>query len=392
MIYQGRILISNFLQSVGLNADWSGRLAQILIVASLFVVGFIIAGVFRRWVKPLILKYVERTETKWDDYLVNEPVLNALGWLIPSVFVYSLLANCYDSQYATTYVIISRLVQVNIAYAVTRLITSFLKALNEAVIEHTHEQNYRSIVEFARLVVFTLGGIVMVSLLLGYAPLRFIAGLGAAATVLMLVFKDSIMGLVAGIQLNVNKMLKEGDWITIDKLHVNGYVKKISLTTVKIQNFDNSIVTVPPYTLVSDSFQNWTGIYVEGTRRVKRSVNVDLTTVHTLSKDEAEALRHKKLLTGKAEGDERMTNLTAYRHHIAALLRTERDVSDRQWMLVRTLAPTTQGIPVEFWFYVKETEFTAFEERASVYMERFLALLPEFGLKAFQANIYAVEG
>ena len=249
---------------------------------------------------PVILQMVEKTETKWDDYLVNRPVLSATSQLFPCILVYILLPLCYDNiTTSITYVIISHSLQVYITICATLLVTSFLKNLSVALAKKYEEYHLTGILQFIRLIVICLGAIVSISLLFGYNPIRVIAGLGAAATVLMLIFKDSILGLVAGIQLSLNKMLKVGDWITIKKLDIDGNVEEISLTTVKVRNFDNTISTIPPYTLVSDTFQNWNAMVTTGARRIKRTLYIDVQSIRSLSLSEIEALIAEKLLSQK---------------------------------------------------------------------------------------------
>ena len=311
-----RHTIALFLNNLGFNNDWSGRMSQILVVALLLLALCFMAALFKRYLIPIILKIVEKTETKWDDYLINEPVLKAVCQLLPSVVIYMLLPFCYDSDHATTYIVISRILQAYITICATLLVTAFLKNLSTAMVEQMEEHHLMGILQFLRLLAFFLGGIVVVSQLFGYNPLHVVTGLGAAATVLLLIFKDSIMGLVAGIQLSLNKMVKVGDWITIKKLDINGWVEEISLTTVKVRNFDNTISTVPPYTLVSDAFQNWDAMAQKGARRVKRALLVDVQSIRFVSPAECKELEQEGFVNPEDVSEHNVTNLTLFRHYL----------------------------------------------------------------------------
>jgi len=343
------------------------------------------AALFKRYLIPIILKIVEKTETKWDDYLINEPVLKAVCQLLPSVVIYMLLPFCYDSDHATTYIVISRILQAYITICATLLVTAFLKNLSTAMVEQMEEHHLMGILQFLRLLAFFLGGIVVVSQLFGYNPLHVVTGLGAAATVLLLIFKDSIMGLVAGIQLSLNKMVKVGDWITIKKLDINGWVEEISLTTVKVRNFDNTISTVPPYTLVSDAFQNWDAMAQKGARRVKRALLVDVQSIRFVSPAECKELEQEGFINPDDVSEHDVTNLTLFRHYLTKAFKKDKDIVQDQWILVRQLDPTPNGIPLEIWFYTQNTEFVKFEDIASSKIETIIATLPAFHLRLFQS-------
>lgn len=379
-----RHTIALFLYNVGFNNDWSGRLAQILIVGLLLLALCIVAALFKRYLIPLILKIVEKTNTQWDDYLVNKPVLKATCQLIPSIAVYALLPFCYDSEHATTYIVISRILQAYITISLTLLVAAFLKNLTTAMVKQMEEHHLMGILQFLRLLTFFLGGIVVVSQLFGYNPIHVITGLGAAATVLLLIFKDSIMGLVAGIQLSLNKMVKVGDWITIKKLDINGCVEEISLTTVKVRNFDNTISTVPPYTLVSDAFQNWDAMAQKGARRVKRALLVDVQSIRFVTPTEFKELEQGGFVSPADITDSNTTNLTLFRHYLTQAFKKDKDIVQDQWILVRQLDPTPNGIPLEIWFYTQSTEFIKFEDIASSKIETIIATLPTFHLRLFQ--------
>ena len=385
MIAQTRILAEHFFISLGVTSATATTIAQIAVVLALLLVSLLLAWGLNKVLVPLVLKIVATTKTRWDDYLVNLPVLKAVCRLLPSILVYNLLPLCFDGHNGLTFTIIYQLTQVYIAFSCVMLLSAFLKNITTVAIEELEEHHLVGILQFLQVLTYCLGGIIMVSLLCGYNPTRVIAGLGAAATVLMLVFKDTLLGLVAGIQLSANGMLKVNDWITLPKLHINGFVESMSLTTIKVRNFDNTISTVPPYTLVSDSFQNWSGMQAAGCRRVKRALYIDINSIHFADRECREMLVRKKLASKSCLEAERTTNLTLFRHYLSRRLADDGKVSDKQWRLIRQLEPTPNGLPLEVWFYFNETAFVRFEELASTYMEEMIASLPLFELRAFQS-------
>ena len=385
MIYDFRIYIEEILTHWNLTELQAEELAAFTALTSVVLMSLLLAYICQRFLVPLILNLVAHTETKWDDYLVNRPVLRGTCMLLPALLIYYALPYCFDQHTTPLYVLLERLSQVYIAFSSMMLVSAFLKNITKVAIHELEEHHLVGILQFLRLLTFCLGAIIMVSLLLGNNPLRVIAGLGAAATVLMLVFKDSILGLVAGIQLSMNNMLKVGDWVTIQKLGIDGTVEEVSLTTVKVRNFDNTISTVPPYTLVSDSFQNWNAMFTKGYRRVKRALYMDIQSVRFVTEEEKETLRRKKLISKTDAEQPRITNLTLFRHFVVNTLREDKKISDEQWVLARQLAPTPTGLPLEIWFYSAETSFVRYEDFASDYMELFIASLSEFGLRHYQA-------
>lgn len=384
MILLLRQILESLLLSCGASADWSVRGSQILLVGSILIGSLLLTALLQRLLIPLLLRLVAHTQNNWDDYLVNRPVLQATFQLLPSLLVYHLLPLCFDVHIGLTFTIIYRLTQAYIALSTTMLIGAFLKNLTTVTIEKLQEHHLVGIFQFLRLLTYCLGGIIIISLLFGYNPLRVIAGLGAAATVLLLVFKDTILGLVAGIQLSTNRMLKVGDWITLKRHQVDGIVEEVSLTTVKVRNFDNTISTIPPYTLISDSFQNWEAMFARGARRVRRSLYIDIRTIHFASDNLRLRLKRKHLITSVEAENIAITNLTLFRHYAVRTLHEDNGVTPEQWILARQLEPTTQGLPLEIWYYAKETSFVRFEELASTRMEQLIAILPEFEIRLFQ--------
>ena len=263
----------------------------------------------------------------------------------------------------------------------------------------------KGIFQGVKLVSAILIGILMISLLLGQSPAILISGLGAMAAVLMLVFKDPILGLVAGIQLSANDMLKLGDWLEMPKYGADGAVTDIGLTTVKVRNWDNTITTIPTWSLVSDSFKNWSGMSASGGRRIKRSINIDTTSVHFLDEQEQQRLIQAKLLKpymdsrhqeidewNREHGSEasvlnlrKMTNVGTFRAYLNEYLRNHPRIRKDMTLMVRQLAPDNNGLPMEIYCFTNTVVWAEYESIQADIFDHIFAVVEEFGLRVYQS-------
>jgi miniconductance mechanosensitive channel len=216
-------------------------------------------------------------------------------------------------------------------------------------------------------------------------PIVLLTGLGAGTAILMLVFQDTIKGFVAGIQLIANDMLRPGDWITMPKYGADGDVIEVTLTTVKVRNWDKTIITVPPYALVNDSFQNWRGMFETGGRRIKRSINIDMNTVRFCTDKEMDTFRKHSWMQGFESTGMEEVNLYIFRHYIEYYLRHHPKVNSEMIMTVRQLQPTEHGMPIELYFFSADTAWLKYEHLQAEVFDHVLAMLHFFGLKAFQS-------
>lgn len=371
------------------SAYWGTVVVMLLLPALL---SWLAGTLCHRLLVPVINKWVNHTDNKWDDYFLNPPVLRAACMVVPGVLFAMLLPYVHvlrdGKDLPSFYSLITVLTNVYITGTVIHLVNTFLSNIITYTTQQGEGRNLHvvGIVQFLKILVYGLGTIVIIALLFGKNPVSLIAGLGAAATVLMLVFKDSILGLVAGIQLSVNKMLKPGDWVTIKNHGIDGIVEHVSLTTVKIRNFDNTISTLPPYTLISDSFQNWDGMFRSGARRVKRSLFIDVRSITFCTDEDIARLESRGLIPAREAGetDEKVVNLTLFREYAERYLKARPHISHAHFLLARHLEPTPTGLPLELWFFFTDTRFVVFEHMAAEAMEYLMAVLPEFGLRHFQ--------
>ena len=265
------------------------------------------------------------------------------------------------------------------------LISAFLNSLYEISNEHETLRNrpLKGIYQMIKLIAFGIGFIVIISIITDSNATSILAGLGASAAVLMLIFKDSLLGLVAGVQLSANDMLRPGDWITMPKYGADGDVIEVSLTTVKVRNFDKTITTIPPYVLVSDSFQNWRGMRDTGGRRIKRSINIDLNTIRFCTEEEKKRLVEKGWIKDNTETEE-LTNLSAFTSYLQEYLVRHPHTHKELMIMVRQLQPTSEGLPLEIYCFTDTTVWMEYENIQNGIFNHLLAVLPQFGLRAFQ--------
>ena len=377
--------IAGFLYNMGIDKDNLSWGTRIILLAGVLLVAYIFTKVFHYFIMPAIHKITAKTKATWDDYLFNERMLSAICRLIPPIIIYVLLPFVFENE--QNILNISQKICLIYLVAVTlRLINAFLNSLYEISNEHESLKNrpLKGIYQMINLVSIGIGIILIISILMNQNAATILAGLGASAAVLMLIFKDSILGLVAGVQLSANDMLRPGDWITMDKYGANGYVIEVSLTTVKVQNFDKTITTIPPYALVSDSFQNWRGMWQSGSRRIKRSLFFDVNTVRFCTEEETKIYIKKGWLKKEETENGPVVNLLVFRNFVMQYLGSHPKINNEFLQMVRQMEPTTEGIPVEIYCFTTTTEWPVYESIQSEVFDYLIASIPQFGLKLFQ--------
>ena len=333
----------------------------------------------------------------------------AAGWaatVVPLLIVsrgITLVPNLTENVTALVTHIAQALIVVSVAMAIVRAL-SYANELYERL-PSSKNRPIKGFVQVAKILVLCGAAIIVISVLIDESPLLLLSGLGAITAVLLLVFKDTILSLVASVQLTTNDMLRVGDWITMPSMNADGDVIDISLHTVKVQNFDKTIVTVPTHRLVSDSYANWRGMAESGGRRIKRSLSIDQNSIRFLSDEEVVALKKFKVLKPylEAKRDEiaqwnarelegevspvnarRLTNIGTLRAYILAYLQWHPRINENFTLLVRQLAPSPQGLPIELYCFTDTTAWDIYEGIQADIFDHMMAILPEFGLQVFQ--------
>lgn len=377
--------IALLLQNIGMEKDDINWGTQITIFLIILLITYLCTKLFRHLVIPIIHKITTRTKAKWDDYLFNTEMMKAFTRMIPPIMLYMLTPLAFSkSPQLLNFILKVCLIYLDIVTIL--LIGTFLNSLYNISSEHEKLRNrpLKGIYQMIKLITITIGIIILISILMDQDPTSILAGLGASAAVLMLIFKDSILGLVAGVQLSVNDMLRPGDWITMNKYGADGYVIEVSLTTVKVQNFDKTITTIPPYALVSDSFQNWRGMRETGGRRIKRSINIDTNTIHFCTEEEIKTFIEKGFLDKKTNINERIVNLAIFRNYITDYLNNNPKVNKDLMIMVRQLQPASEGMPLEIYCFSDTPEWIPYETLQSEIFEHVMAMAKEFNLRIFQ--------
>ena len=333
---------------------------------------------------PTVRRFTRRTKEKWDDIILNDSTLKGLCRLFPGIIISALLPILFTEN-SEILIFCTKICKAYIAIIGVSLLCSVFSSLykisHEA--EKTKDHTLQGVFQMLKIIVIGIGAIIVVSIFFDKDPSNLLAGLGASAAILMLVFKDSILGLVAGIQLSANDMLRPGDWITMPKYEADGFVIDVTLTTVKVQNWDKTITTIPPYALISDSFQNWRGMFSSGGRRVKRSILIDTNSITFLDEKKKKELIKKGY--NLAENKDKQVNLTLFREWLEEWLRNHPAINKEMILLVRQLQPTQQGLPLELYFFSSDTAWIAYEHLQAEIFEYLFAILPDFGLRAFQS-------
>lgn len=365
------------------NISWSTRLT---LIALILLISYIITKLFRHLVIPAVHKITSRTKATWDDYLFNERMMTSFCRMIPPIMFYLLLPFVFNNIPQVLDILLKGCL-IYLVITTLMLVNSFLNSLYEISNEHETLRNrpLKGIYQMINLVAIGIGIILIISILIDQNAATILAGLGASAAVLMLIFKDSILGLVAGVQLSANDMLRPGDWITMPKYGADGDVLEVSLTTVKVRNFDKTITTIPPYALVSDSFQNWRGMRETGGRRIKRSIFIDMTTVHFCSDKEKIMFASRGWIDeAQAKPETQVVNLYVFRSYLQNYLREHPCTHKELMIMVRQMQPTSEGLPLEIYCFSNTTVWSEYEQIQGEIFDHILAVIPEFGLRIFQ--------
>ena len=401
-------LIDRWLMACGLTATGADRLDQFIVFGLLLLIAFGLDAICRFVLLRVVAALVKRTRVTWDDVLFDRRVLIHLSRMVAPMVLALLLPMAFAGVESVALTFVLRVCDIFILLAFLSFINALLKAIYTvySAKEQFRDRPLKGLLQTVQVALWFVGGIVVIAILLDKSPVSLLAGLGASAAILMLVFKDSIMGVVSGVQLSANDMLKVGDWISMPKYGADGTVIEVTLNTVKVRNWDNTITTIPPYLLVSDSFQNWRGMQESGGRRVKRSVNIDMNSVRFCTPEMLAKYRKIKLLTDYIDRTEqvvadynaaqqidnsilvngrRQTNLGVFRAYLSAYLRHLPDVNSGMTLLVRHLQPTDRGIPIELYFFTRTTQWAPYEQVQADVFDHLLAIVPEFGLRVFQS-------
>ena len=403
MIEDIRLWTEQTALSMGATETGSVYITDAMLVIFTLLLSWLSFVVCHRLVVPITVKITSKTDVEWDDVLLNERTLRKACLIVPAIVVSMFIPNIFVRM-PDMMELLERLTGIYITVMSTRLAIEVINSLKmlDSDVQSAHHQYLHTFCGVLKIVVVFLSVIVIVSIVINRNPLTLLAGLGATSAILMLVFKDTISGLVAGVRLTSNDMLHKGDWITVEKAGVNGTVEEITLTTVKVRNFDNTIVTITPQTLVDDSFQNWKPMQEGDGRRVMRRIYIDfhsvrlvtpeirqnLISLHYLTEEEIpapnQASPEAATVPGSFAARPQYVNLTLFRHWADRYLASHPLVNGDMTHMVRQLEATQQGLPVEFYFFLREKEWKTWENQKDEILERLYAAMQDFDLSIYQ--------
>jgi miniconductance mechanosensitive channel len=388
--------------------NWLGAhpvTGTVLGVVAVLLVAYLADVVTRRRVLKLVSLLIKRSQYHWDDVLQEHRVFERLSHVVPGIVVY-FGVQLVPGLAADVDTFVQRLAAAFIVAVVALTIGAFLSAANDIYqqFEISKARPIKGYLQVIKIVVYVLGTVVVVATLMDKNPLIFVSGIGALTAVLMLVFKDTILSLVASVQIASNDMVRLGDWVEMPKFDADGDVIDIALHTVKIRNFDNTITTVPTSKFIDESFKNWRGMSESGARRIKRSIYIDKSSIRFLTDEEVNRFKRFMLLknyvdekqeelrafnksvggSGEQVNWRRMTNIGTLRAYIVNYLRNHPKIDQSRTLLVRQLAPTPHGLPIELYVFSNDTRWVAYEGIQADIFDHIIALLPEFGLRLFQ--------
>lgn len=367
--------------------------AGTILYSLLMVAVMIVAAIAFNWILQYAFRWVTRTSEKihhsrWYGYMTRRNLAHHIILLMPGVLLYMLPYIAFERDDG----IIRFLHRADIIYIIivgmmiiNAVMLTFLDYYSTTDKNRRHP--LKGLVQGLQVVLIFVGGIIIVAVLIDKSPAVLLTGLGASAAVLMLIFKDSILGFVAGVQLTQNNMIRIGDWIQMPDGSANGNVEEITLNTVKVRNWDNTITMIPPYTLVSTPFKNWRGMQESGGRRVDKQIFIDMNSLEVCTQDMIDEIRKSlSLMAGNPEDNSTsiLTNLQLYRLYIERYLRHHPDVNQDLDLIITQKEVTAYGLPIEVYFFTKEKAWAAYEKKQSDIFDHLMTVAPEFGLKLYQ--------
>lgn len=397
--------IKQFLVDWKIPEDLAVFLSYVVLTLLIFVLCFIVNFIVKKIILRLITLFITRNKFTWDDKLLERKVFQKLSHIVPAIIIY--YASDFYADYPMLEMLIEKGAYLYIILVFLSAVNAFLNAVNDIYLtyEVSKVRPIKGYIQVAKIVVFFIGGILLISTLIGKNPLLLLGGLGALSAVLMLIFQNSILGLVAGIQLTANDMVRVGDWIEMPKYNADGDVLEITLNTVKVQNWDKTITMIPSYAFISDSFKNWRGMQETGGRRIKRSIYIDVTSIAFCTDAMIEKFKQIHYLKDYVENKEneianynrehqidesvkvngrRMTNIGTYRIYIEQYLANHPGIHKGLTTMVRQLAPDEYGLPLEIYTFTNDTRWVVYEAIQADIFDHLFAVAPEFGLRVFQ--------
>lgn len=389
--------IYNRLVKWGISTDVADMLDGVIVLIYLMLLVLVINLIFRWGVIRGVHWVVSRTKVEWDNILFDDKVLKRLCGIITPMVINLMLPLAISALNIGSEWIVSALhkgVEIYVVVAFALFINTLFKALFAIMVHRPAWQGkpLDGLLQIVQVIIALVATILIIAILIERSPAGLLTGLGASAAVISFIFKDTLMGLVAGVQLSANNMLKVGDWIEMPSRGIDGMVEEVSLTTIKVRSWNNTIQTIAPYLLVSEPFYNWQAMRDTGGRRVKRSINIDMTSVRLMGESDVEALKGDEAIkvpmshiSITTEEGAAVTNLDLYMRVINRYIDTHPRVNHTMIAMVRQLQPNEWGLPIELYFFTKDVNWVPHEHLQAEVISYIIALAPHFGIKLYQA-------
>ena len=394
------VQLKNWLISEGFSEYWAVVFQSAIAIVVVIIIAWLSDIIAKRILMAFVTRVVRKTKTQWDDILLERKVFSKISHFAPALIIYS-SASYVDHESWSNFV--ENGAYVYMVVLAIMLLDTFLNAGNDIynTMPVSKTRPIKGYIQIVKIFFYALGIISIIAVLFDKDPLKIIAGMGAFAAVILLIFKDTILGFVASIQLSANKMVNIGDWISMPSKGADGTVIDISLNTVKVQNWDKTISTIPTYALVSDSFNNWKGMEESGGRRIKRHLNLDVKSIHFLTEEDISRFEQINLIQDymKEKKEEikasnpngeipvnqrRLTNIGTFRKYVEAYLHNHPKIHKNMTFLVRQLQPSEKGLPLEIYVFSNDQAWANYEAIQADIFDHIFAIVPEFGLKVFQ--------
>ena len=399
-------MIDSLLNNWGVSHEIIIHLRLLILLVILILLSYLAFWITKKVVINYIYKIIRHTPVKWDDILADQHTFNGLAHIIPAVIV-KVAAPVVFSDHSGFLPFVYKLTDSYLVIVGLILILSFLKVIEFSLSKTAafREKPITSYFQLIRIILYLATGILILSILLAKSPLYFLSAFGAMTAILLLIFKDTILGLVASVQISSNDMVRVGDWIEMPKFNADGDVLAINLNTVKVQNFDRTITTIPTYYFISDSFKNWRGMVESGGRRIKRAIYINAQSIRFVDPDTRERYKKFNLLTEyinkrQKEIEEynannnidtsilingrRMTNIGVFRHYVENYLKNHPRISKEMTLMVRQLAIEDRGVPIEIYCFTNTTKWTEYESIQADVFDHVLSAAGFFDLEIFQ--------
>ena len=398
--------IESLLTTLNVGAEASGAMVRIILATALLIISFTAFYVVRRLVRGVFHRLFLRTRFTWDDRLQKNRLVMRLTLFVPAIIIHLSLPTVLNGYEKAT-VVATNVLEIYFIVVMILVLDALINTLHDiyTTLPVSREIPLKVFVQVIKMLLYCAGLILVISAIVGQSPIILISGLGALTAVLMLIFKDPILGFTAGIQLITNRMLKNGDWIEMPKYGANGDVEDITLTTVKVRNWDNTITTIPTYALINDSFKNWRGMQESQGRRIMRSIYIDMNSIMFCTPEMLERFSRINHIAGYMQqkfmeveqyntelGDlahdtvntRRLTNIGTFRAYAIAYLRGHPMINTNLTLMVRQLAPTQHGLPMEVYAFCRDKTWVNYESVQSDIFDHLLSVAGEFDLKIYQ--------